>query len=181
MSSNHQTPYRCLRGEGEADRSRSDGQAQWGRHTMISSRPNSSTAKSTASFISFSTPTSVLVAMALTFGYLVAIRAATVSAALILISTKRTFAPSEANNKEVSIPIPLFSETGERPHLRSWKDVDGEMNYDPAPVMIADCVVGISLHPLHCRASALTLFWRRPGIFAGVGAVGRNGGSGDNE
>ena len=79
---------------------------------MISSLPNSSTAKSTASFISCSTPTSVLVAMALTFGYLVVIKVATVSAALTLISTKRTFAPSEANNREVSIPIPLFREKG---------------------------------------------------------------------
>jgi len=48
--------------------------------------------------------------MALTFGYLVEIKVTTVSAALILISTKRRFAPTEANN-EVSIPIPLFRGT----------------------------------------------------------------------
>ena len=74
---------------------------------MISSRPNSLTARSTAPFISLSTPTSALVAMALTFGYLVLIKTAAASTALILISTKRTFAPSEANNKEDCNPIPL--------------------------------------------------------------------------
>ena len=78
--------------------------------TMISSRPNSLTARSTASLISFSTPTSVLDTTALMFGYLVAINTATASIPLGFISTKRTFAPSEANNKEVSNPMPLFVE-----------------------------------------------------------------------
>jgi len=60
------------------------GRCERERCTIISSRPNYLAARSTAPLISPSTPTSVLVAMALTFGYRVAIKAATDSAPFVL-------------------------------------------------------------------------------------------------
>lgn len=75
---------------------------------MISSRPNSATALSTAAFISSSLPTSARVARILTPGVFCAIFAAAAVTASSLMSTRRTLAPSSAKRMADSRPMPLW-------------------------------------------------------------------------
>ena len=103
--------------------------------TIMSSLPNSQTARSTAARTSASFATSALVEMAFTFGYRSEIILTTFSALARLISTRRTFAPSDANRIDDSNPIPLSF----RVEKSVISEVQARGTYDPAPVTRAAC------------------------------------------
>jgi hypothetical protein len=103
-------------------------------HTMMSNRPSSFTAISTAAFTSASLPTLAITANAFTFGKRFVIRTAPFCAASRLISTRRTLAPSCAKRMDDSNPIPLFQNDNmisSNPYVRC------PITDDPAPVTTA--------------------------------------------
>ncbi len=79
---------------------------------MTSNLPHFPTAFSTIPFTSPSTLTSHFTASAPQFGNWELMYSAALSAEGRLMSARRTWAPSEANWKEVSRPIPLESQRG---------------------------------------------------------------------
>ena len=112
----------------------SDWQAR--RLTMTSSLPKVSTALSTKPLTSLSLPTSTLTATAFMSGDCDAIIPIARSAAAKLMSPKTTLAPSAANSRLDSRPIPL-KRTKERDRLSGLWRKRKHTTYDPAPVIIA--------------------------------------------
>lgn len=101
--------------------------------TITSSRPNNSTALSTAALTSASLLTSALTALALTFGYFSFTSLRVFSAASMLTSTRRTSAPSCAKRSDDSSPMPL-----DYCHMNIRQTYDRSSAYEPAPVIKAD-------------------------------------------